>query len=423
MDIDNTLLDFDNADIFTPDNISKIMSSYLLNEGNLLEPSVGYGNLLKFININNYNNIDIYDIKQSYLDKCIEHININKYNEDFITSNNNNIYDNIILNPPYIKIQNLSPNYRNIIKNMFPILNKGNIDIYYAFILKCINLLNNKGIMVSITPNSYLYNKSSINLRKYLIDNKYIQEIIDYNTEKVFNNISAYCCITIFSKTNKKFLIYNNKKIYYKNISTNEYNIFSNNIQKNISINKIILGDICNIRNGIATLRDKIYIHSDKLFDEPCWKQITNLHQIKWCIFPYNPNGTIIPELEFKKCNKKTYNYLLQNKEELAKRDKGHKKYPEWYSYGRTQSLKISNNKKVIYIPTFTNPDNILYKIDIPLLFIGCLCLEITNNLYTPEYIINLLKNNKDYIVNNSSKRGGGWINISGRILKQIVIS
>ncbi len=77
MDIDNTLLNFDNADIFTPDNISKIMSSYLLNKGNLLEPSVGYGNLLKFININNYNNIDIYDIKQSYLDKCIEHININ----------------------------------------------------------------------------------------------------------------------------------------------------------------------------------------------------------------------------------------------------------------------------------------------------------------------------------------------------------
>lgn len=345
-----------------------------------------------------------------------------KYNEDFITSNNNNIYDNIILNPPYIKIQNLSPNYRNIIKNMFPILNKGNIDIYYAFILKCINLLNNKGIMVSITPNSYLYNKSSINLRKYLIDNKYIQEIIDYNTEKVFNNISAYCCITIFSKTNKKYLIYNKKKILYKNISTNEYNIFSNNISTN-NINKIILGDICNIKNGIATLRDKIYIHNDKLFDEPCWKQITNSHQIKWCIFPYNPDGTIIPELTFKKYNKNTYNYLLQNKKELAKRDKGHKKYPEWYSYGRTQSLKISNNKKVIYIPTFTNPDNILYKIDIPLLFIGCLCLEITNNLYTPEYIINQLKNNKDYIVNNSSKRGGGWINISGRILKQIIIS
>ena len=422
MDIDNTLLNFDNADIFTPDNISKIMSSYLLNEGNLLEPSVGYGNLLKFININNYNNIDIYDIKQSYLDKCIEHININKYNEDFITSNNNNIYDNIILNPPYIKIQNLSPNYRNIIKNMFPILNKGNIDIYYAFILKCINLLNNEGIMVSITPNSYLYNKSSINLRKYLIDNKYIQEIIDYNTEKVFNNISTYCCITIFSKTNKKYLIYNQKKILYKNISTNEYNIFSNNISTN-NINKIILGDICNIKNGIATLRDKIYIHNDKLFEEPCWKQITNSYQIKWCIFPYNPDGTIIPELTFKKYNKNTYNYLLQNKEELARRDKGNKKYPEWYSYGRTQSLKISNNKKVIYIPTFTNPDNILYKIDIPLLFIGCLCLEITNNLYTPEYIINILNNNKKFIINNSSKRGGGWINISGRILKQIVIS
>jgi len=59
----------------------------------------------------------------------------------------------------------------------------------------------------------------------------------------------------------------------------------------------------------------------------------------------------------------------------------------------------------------------------VTLLFISCLCLEITNHSYTIEYIINILNNNKKFIINNSSKRGGGWINISGRILKQIVIS
>ena len=37
MDIDNTLLNFDNADIFTPDNISKIPYIYRkrFNDGNL----------------------------------------------------------------------------------------------------------------------------------------------------------------------------------------------------------------------------------------------------------------------------------------------------------------------------------------------------------------------------------------------------
>ena len=61
--IDETLLNFSNCDIFTPDNISQKMSLYLYKEGNLLEPSVGDGQLLKFINIDNYENIDVYDIK------------------------------------------------------------------------------------------------------------------------------------------------------------------------------------------------------------------------------------------------------------------------------------------------------------------------------------------------------------------------
>jgi hypothetical protein len=55
------------SDIFTPDNISSLMSTFLTNRGTLLEPSVGMGNLLKFINMDNYSKIDIYDINQEYL--------------------------------------------------------------------------------------------------------------------------------------------------------------------------------------------------------------------------------------------------------------------------------------------------------------------------------------------------------------------
>ena len=82
--MDKQLFQFKKSDIFTPDDISKKMSSYLYNNGNLLEPSVGTGNLLKFININNYEHIDIYDIKKSYLDKCINNKNINKFFSDFL---------------------------------------------------------------------------------------------------------------------------------------------------------------------------------------------------------------------------------------------------------------------------------------------------------------------------------------------------
>ena len=127
-------------------------------------------------------------------------------------------------------------------------------------------------------------------------------------------------------------------------------------------------------------------------------------------------------ETIFKTENPLTYNYLLSNKEELSKRDKGNKTYPKWYSYGRTQSLKYSN-KKCIYIPCFLNPDFIKNNIFIKqnLLHSGCLCIE-PHNEDDIQKIIDCIINNIDFIKQNSSKRGGGWINISSRILYTLTL-
>lgn len=415
--IDELLSKFTKCDVFTPDKISKIMSQFLHKDGNILEPSVGDGQLLKFIDTSNYKNIDVYDIKVEYLDKLEDKVNMNKYHADFIVNEINVKYKNIILNPPYIKIQDLSEKYRKYIRDKWKIFEKGNIDIYYAFIVKCIDLLDDDGIMVAITPNSYLYNKSALLLRKYFIENKFINEIIDFKSEKVFDKVSTYCCITVFTKQNKDTFIYNDKIINYSDIKNKEYNIFSTGNNNNKTLN-----DICTIKNGIATLRDKIYIHKNKLYDESCWKEITNGDKNMWCIYPYDNDANILEETYFKDNNPLTYKYLENNKDELSKRDKGKKKYPKWYSYGRTQSLKISNKDKIIYIPTLADPENIIYKIDTPKLYIGCLALEPKDDNYNIEDIKKILEKNKQFIIDNSSKRGGGWLNMSSRILKQVNI-
>jgi hypothetical protein len=92
------------------------------------------------------------------------------------------------------------------------------------------------------------------------------------------------------------------------------------------------LDEICNISNGIATLRDAIFIHDNKLYDEPCWRELTTGRNNKWAMFPYKLNAetdvkrnnkiAIIPEDEFKIANPNTYKYLCENREELNKRDK-----------------------------------------------------------------------------------------------------
>ena len=410
----NTDLDkFTKCDVFTPDNISSIMTEKLKSGGTLLEPSVGDGALLKHIDLSKYSQVDVYELKQTYLDCVEERNNLQKYCQDFLKTKNEIKYDNIIMNPPYIKVQDLTQEYRNFIRDQFHQLNGGMVDIYYAFIIKCLEMLADDGVMVSITPNSFLYNKSAIKLRKYLIDGKYIQEIIDFKTEKVFPGISVYCCVCVFTKTPKTHLVYNDNQIDYGNIDKTEYNIFGKN-QTQCGVKT--LKDVCKISNGIATLRDKIYIHSEQLYNEPCWEIITDGKTQKYIIYPYH-NGKIIPEKKFRETNPQTYQYLLDNKKELAKRDKGNKTYPAWYAYGRTQSIIKPKAKRVIYLPSFINPND--YKMEIslaPSLYQGCLCIEPLNDADT-EKIYDIIQKNMKYIAEISSKRSGGWITLSSRNL------
>ena len=400
------------------------MSSYLKNDGNLLEPASGDGQLLKYINLDNYDKIDLYEINKDYLDKCPSKLNINKYKLDFLKKEFNEKYKNIIMNPPYIKIQDLSPDYRVFLKEKYSLL--GAMDIYYAFIYKCIELLDDDGVLVMITPNSYLTNKSSTNLRQYLIDNKLIYKIIDYKSEKIFPNVSTYVCITIINKNNKDNLIYSKlnegeDNIKYEDICKKTYNIFNEKIDES----KIQLKEICTIRNGLATLKDDVYIHGEKLYDEPCWKTLSTGELNKYIIYPYNDDANIILEGDFKKINPETYKYLLTKKGELESREKGKakKEYKIWYQYGRSQSLKVSKSDKVMYISSFCYPDNIIFNIKEPYLYAYCLQVDVFDKKYTLENIKDIIKNNKEYLINNCNKRAGGWINLQTSVLNRLVIN
>jgi hypothetical protein len=413
--MDQTLLEYQSSDVFTPDEISKRMARELHSHGTLLEPAVGTGNLLRHLKLNHYERVDVYDIKDKYLDK-LDNPHITKHHLDFLKTDASTTYRNIILNPPFIRFQDLSSEYRAFIKERWPILSKGNIDLYYAFLVKCIEHLTADGVMVAITPNSYLYNKSACMLRQYLIANRLIKEIIDYRSEKVFPGVSAYCCITVFTKQAKDEFVYNNLPISYHTLPGDSLFTEEKNEKEKY------LGDVCTIKNGIATLRDKIYIHQTKRFDEPCWREIiVSASSQMWAIYPYE-NGVIIAEETFKRTNPQTYAYLLTQKDELSKRDKGAKTYPEWYAYGRSQSLHIPTTERVIYLPTFCDPTRIEYRIQRPTLWSGCLCIDVTDDDYDVEEIAEHILSKRDYLERQCSKRGGGWINLTSTVLKTIPI-
>jgi hypothetical protein len=414
------LQNYDRCDIFTPDDISQLMASKLAelvaSPRTLLEPSVGTGNLLKYIPLDLYESIDVFDIKPEYMEAIKPRPNLNKHPTDFLKYSHSMQYNIIILNPPYIKIQELPTEYTQFIRQTWPIFKTGNIDLYYVFLMKCIDLLEDNGAMVAITPNTYLHNKSSTNFRKYLFENRFIKEIIDFKDRKVFEDASVYCCITVITKDPKATLIYNDQPIAYDALLSKENRLHL--LHYDATPNTKTLGDICNIYNGIATLRDNIFIHPTKLFDEPCWKKVITAKKDKFGIFPYD-KGSVIPEGAFKAQNPITHAFLMENKSELAKRDCGRVVYPEWYSYGRTQSLNISKKERVIYMPVFFEPKGLTFRVEAPELHISCLCIEPART-EDIDFIIDTIKNNMDYIKKNSSAKNNGWINVSSTILKTV---
>jgi adenine-specific DNA-methyltransferase len=100
------------------------------------------------------------------------------------------------------------------------------------------------------------------------------------------------------------------------------------------------------VKNGYATLADSIFIEGNTPWQTghkyviPVMKASTL--KWDWCIFPYDENGNLVTEEEFKKDSPNEYELLLDNKDKLL----GRATDEAWYAYGRTQAIKDTFKEK-----------------------------------------------------------------------------
>ena len=297
----------------------------------------------------------------------------------------NNGFDLIVGNPPYVRAKNIDEASKKLLSN-WAVTKSGNIDLYIPFFEIGLKQLNEKGVLGYITVNSFFKSVNARELRKYLQHKKYDLSIIDFGHEKLFGNKSAYTCICLISKETTNSINY--KKETSESLISNELSGFNQILYRDISYQhgwllndkRIVesikriestgksLGSSYKIRNGIATLSNDTYIF--KPIDETefdyillqngkCYeiekticRDIIKPNILKYeheiesvkekLIYPYN-NGikslSIMKEEYLKDKFPKTYQYLLDNKEDLQKRDKGNGDYDAWYAFGRTQAL------------------------------------------------------------------------------------
>ncbi|WP_211295319.1 Eco57I restriction-modification methylase domain-containing protein [Neolewinella xylanilytica] len=314
-------------------------------------------------------------------------------------------FDAIIGNPPYVRIQNLQQffgeevRYYRKSKPGFITASENNIDKYYLFIEKALQLIKAGGLLGYIVPNKFFVLTAGKKLRKYIRDNSSIADITHFGVTQVFAGKSTYTAILVLQKSDRerfRFRRVNQEKalssilaspaIEYDNagfgadpwvfISEEAKAVFetvqnagtaplkevaevSVGVQTSadsiyILTNFTVEGELTSFTQSgkdwqieTAILRDCFYDVSFGLFDKP----VANAKMI----YPYEEDGggmSVIQEDDLEARFPRCRAYLLSHKETLEKRSisGGKKDLQTWYQYGRSQSLgKFDDAEKLIW--------------------------------------------------------------------------
>ncbi|MBR9961108.1 Eco57I restriction-modification methylase domain-containing protein [Anaerostipes sp. Marseille-Q3525] len=392
-----------NCQIPTPQKYVQQMLDYVdyskkLYGKKVLENSCGEGNILlevvkRYIEsaksekhsaeeIKNGLNKDIeaYEIDKECIEKCknrlnklaasygIEGIEWNIKNNDFLKEDVQNRYDFIIGNPPYITYHDMDDSQREFLKKSFSTCNNGRFDYCYAFIEASLKTLKNRGKMVYLVPCSIMTNKFAGDLRVKL--SKYITEIYDYRTIKIFSQaLTSSVIIVCENLTNKSDLKYHLVKentifeIERKKLTDAKWSVTTDD--NNIGVK---FSDFFEVKNSVATLlneafifkeyerRDDYYIIDEYKIEEELVKDAASIKSLSRgensykIIFPYrieDGKRKDYSESEFEDRFPGAVRYLKQFKDKLKKRKKD--KNTLWFQYGRSQAItSVTGNKLII---------------------------------------------------------------------------
>lgn len=271
-----------------------------------------------------------------------------------------NIYDGkmdfVIGNPPYVRVHNLDDSYSAV--KSFSFANGGMTDLYLVFFEKGFRMLKEGGRLCYITPSSWLNSVAGGVMRDYIRRNHNLVSLIDLEHYQAFK-ATTYTLISLFQKGMRRdtfsYYVFDSQTLS-KNIveilsldeiDINSYFYLSNHstLKSLRDILSVPLHKYVSVKNGFATLADKVFISASFPFEDfiiPIIKASTG----KWyyAFFPYDSKGKPFSrDIIFR--NKEVATYLNFHKLDLLK-EASENDNPYWYLYGRTQALKdVATNK------------------------------------------------------------------------------
>lgn len=323
------------------------------SKGLILEPSVGEGDLLSKIDLNNRQLITIeLDLSKKLNSQLSKYSKLKELKGCFFEQDIPKI-STIISNPPYVSKKEYSLNFSQGMKNF--IEEKKYIGKYstsYFFIHKSAELLEENGEMIFIVPKDFSCTTSSTPLREFLKNNGYFSHWIDCGEEKLFSEASLETLVI--------FRWVKSKKIK----DTKTFNSIQDFFEENYELkNQMFMGDhnilffteqdsknMLNKFDRFSSYFD-IYVGSvsgaDSIFKAPSFL-LKDENQIALNYFTTGPNRKewFINPLDFKSFESlpiEIQNYLNQNKEALLKRYKANEN--NWWRWSFLRNTRVSLKK------------------------------------------------------------------------------
>lgn len=263
--------------------------------------------------------------------------------------------DIVIGNPPYCRVHDFKDKYEVYKSCQF--MEVGMTDLYLAFFGVGLRMLKDKGELVYITPQSYLWSVAGRNFRKYLVDQKWKLSIIDQGHRQRFSGVTTFTAITHISKgtpsesyihrldkPDKTFDMY---AIKYEDALVNDRLWALDEEQRGV-LREIFRNETEStviVRNGFATLKDKLFLNTVELSEHNIPVVKAGKLKEQQMFFPYDM-VTGRP-LEWEELEQSVQEGLLKNAVELdVDTTKEH-----WFHYGRYQAIKDVSKAKVVFSP------------------------------------------------------------------------
>ena len=308
--------------------LKKKVFDFILNSpSNILEPSIGQGDLIAFIAERVPSiTFDMYEIDTRI--EMLDKIEKNKIiYGDFMQQPIAKKYKTIVGNPPYVRTK------------------KGNL--YIDFTEKCYHLLDETGELIFIVPSDFLKLTSASNLLNEMMTNGTFTHIFHPHNENMFENASIDVIVFRYckSKTIEKKVLYNDKLRYITN--GNGLITFAD---EEIEEHQVRFQDYFDVYVGLVTGKEDVYKNSE----------LGNMNVL---------NGENKVEkyiyIETYPCeNEKINRHLLNHKTDLIER--GIRKFNEknWFEWGAPRNIstiRANLEKECIYIYNLTRTPHVAF--------------------------------------------------------------